>query len=71
MYVKLTLLKWTNRLFGQYYRVVTISTLYITVSVIIIPRLKSNDNSNKPKSMTDVRTNAKVNAHNFIHNKTH
>ncbi len=32
IYQKSTCLKWTNELFGHYYRAATLSTFYLTVS---------------------------------------
>ncbi len=38
---KINMFKWTCGLFGHNYRVAALSTLYLTVSGIIIPSLKS------------------------------
>ncbi len=44
MYVKMSknqhVLNWTYRLFGEYYRVATLSTFSLTVLGIILPSLK-------------------------------
>ncbi len=42
-------LNWTYGLFGQNYRVATLSTFYPTVSAIIIPSLKIIGQFNMPK----------------------
>ena len=41
LYKKLTCLKWTYGLFDQNYGVAMLYTLYLTVSGIIIPNLRS------------------------------
>ena len=35
---KINMFKWTNGLFGQNYRVATLSTFYVTISYLVLNR---------------------------------